>query len=66
MNEFLTQRQAEGLSLSAAVRELAAVCGASERTVWRWLDGAAMPVWAQRLLRIWSECDQVSRRRWFV
>lgn len=66
MQRFIQQRQAEGLSLSAAVRELAAVCGASERTVWRWHDGAAMPVWAQRLLRIWSDCDPESRRRWFV
>lgn len=65
MNEFLTQRQAEGMSLSAAVRELASICAASERTVWRWVGGTPVPAWARRLLRVWAECSQYERERWF-
>lgn len=66
-NDYFAQRRAVGeVSLTAAVGELAAVCGASKRTVWRWVQsGAVLPLYAQRLVRVWGECSLDERERWF-
>jgi hypothetical protein len=62
---FTKQRVEQGVSLSAAAKELARICGVSERSVWRWLDGAEMPTYAQRLLTIWADSSPEQRAEWF-
>lgn len=66
-NDYLAWRRAEGeVSLTAAVCELMFICGVHKRTVWRWVQGGeALPVYAQRLVRVWQECSLVERVRWF-
>lgn len=65
VNLFIRGRRAEGVSLSAAVRELAAITGAGVRSVWRWVDGGQVPPHAVRLLMVWQECSPEQRSRWF-
>lgn len=65
VQEHIENRRAEGISLSAAVRELAAITGAGVRSVWRWVDGGKMPPHAVRLLMVWHECSPEQRDRWF-
>lgn len=65
VQEHIENRRAEGVSLSAAVRELAAITGAGVRSVWRWVDGGEVPPYARRLLVVWQECSPEQRSRWF-
>lgn len=63
--DYFAARQEAGVSLTAAVRELSGITGAGERSVWRWVDGGEVPLYAKRLLVIWSECTPEQRQRWF-
>ena len=65
VNLFIQGRRAEGVSHSAAVRELAAITGSGVRSVWRWLNGGEVPPYARRLLTVWHECSPEQRSRWF-
>ena len=63
--EFTKRRGEEGVSLSAAVKELARICSVSERSVWRWLDGSDVPPYAEKLLAIWADSNADQRAAWF-
>ena len=63
--EYTKQREEEGVTLSAAVKELACICSVSERSVWRWMDGSDVPPYAAKLLSIWADCTPEQRDTWF-
>lgn len=66
LQEFIASRQAEGLSLTAAVALVCAVTAASPRAVWIWVKGERpVPETHRRLLQVWSDCNPDQRRRWF-
>lgn len=66
LREFIAARQADGLSLTAAVGQVVAVSAASPRAVWSWVKGErSEPESVRRLLKIWTECSPEQRRRWF-
>ena len=51
---YIADRQAEGAKLTHIVGELAAITGACERTVWRWVKGECTPTnSALRLIQLW-------------
>ncbi len=67
LQEFIASRQAEGLSLTAAVGQVVAVSAASPRAVWSWVKGErSEPESVRRLLQIWAECSPEQRARWFA
>lgn len=63
--EYTRLRGEEGVSLSAAVKELARICSVSERSVWRWMDGSDVPPYATKLLAIWADSNADQRAAWF-
>lgn len=63
--EFIKKKTAEGITRTAAVAMMSRVCGVSERRVWTWLQGNAVPPYARRLLDIWATCLPHQRQAWF-
>lgn len=63
--QFTKHRQQQGVTLTAAVKEITAICSVNERTAWRWMQGQSAPPSAQLLLRIWCEAPPKLRAAWF-
>lgn len=60
--EYANLRAAEGVGTSAAVEELAALTGATVRTVYRWLEGDKEPQAVGRLLDAFNLLTDEQRR----
>lgn len=41
--EYIEKRKAAGITATAAVRELCAICGVSEPSAWHWVSGTEQP-----------------------
>lgn len=41
--EYIESRKAAGITATAAVRELCAICGVSEPSAWHWVSGKERP-----------------------
>lgn len=65
LSDYITKRSDEGLSLTAAVGELAALLAVNTRTAWRWYEAGEAPPHVRRLLLIWAEATPEQRARWF-
>lgn len=65
LEEFLEQRKAAGVSTTAAVEEITAICCVKVRNAWRWVQEGQVLPYAARLMTIWAECSPVQRERWF-
>lgn len=65
LTEYIRKRGTEGLSLTAAVNELAALVAVNTRTAWRWVEAGEAPAQVRKLLLIWAEATPEQRDRWF-
>ncbi|MBO5863438.1 MAG: hypothetical protein J6Q59_04135 [Paludibacteraceae bacterium] len=65
LTEYIRRRGTEGLSLTAAINELAEMFGIDPRTPWRWNEAGKAPWYIERLLQIWHEATPEQRARWF-
>ena len=66
LQTYTALRLAQGVNLTTAVEEAAAICGSSTRAAWAWHKNGRTPAYAERLLTIHAACTAEQRAEWFT